>query len=266
MQSDAASTRRKVMIACVVLAAAADGAALAAQEDVLTLSAGADFTSGDYGKSESTEVLALQLAAKYETGRWTYRLSLPWLRISGPSNVIGAGAEGVVLPGQAGDRRTVSGLGDLVAGASYNLIGGRAAPFHLDAGAKLKLGTADEAKGLGTGENDFSLQVDVFKPIGNFMPFATLGHRWYGDPQAFALENALYGSLGAAYVESAASTVGMSYDFRQRIVAGGARVSEVSLFLLQRLERRWKLQMYFVKGLADASPDAGGGVVLQHLY
>lgn len=258
-----AATARLVI--CIAIAAVAHGAALAA-DGVVTLSAGADFTSGNYGKSETTELAALQLGAKYESGRWVYRLTVPYLRISGPSNVIGVGADTIVLPGEVGDRRSVSGLGDVQAGVTYNLIGGSGALYLLDLGAKVKLATAEEGKGLGTGKNDFSIQADVLRPIGAFTPFATLGYRWYGDAPGTELRDAVFGALGLAYAESATSTVGMAYDFRQPIVAGGARVSELTLFMSHRLEREWKLQMYLVKGLADASPDAGVGVVLAYSF
>ena len=250
-------------LACVAIAAATPCASLAA-DGVTTLSAGADFTSGNYGKSERTQVSALQLGAKYETGRWTYRLSVPYLHISGPSNVVGVGADSVVLPGEVGDRRSVSGLGDVVAGATYNLFGGGSAAYILDLGAKIKLATADKGKGLGTGKNDVSVQADVLKPIGALTPFATLGYRWYGDPPGTELKDAVFGSLGLAYAESATITLGTAYDFREAIAAGGARVSELTFFMSHRLERVWKLQVYFVKGLADASPDAGAGVMLAY--
>jgi hypothetical protein len=253
---------RSALLGCIFVLAhcAAFGA-----EGVLTTSVGADFSSGDYGKRETTEAFALQLAAKYETGRWTYRFSVPWLRISGPSNVIGAGADGVVLPGEVGDRRRVSGLGDVVAGAAYT-FGGTGSAYAVDVGAKVKLPTADEAKGLGTGKADVSVQADFFRRIGALTPFATLGYRRYGDPAAFELENAVFGALGLAYAESPESTVGAAYDFREAIVAGGARAGELSLFLSQRLKPNWKLQVYLVKGLAEASPDAGVGAVLGYSF
>lgn len=249
----------------VAVAALVHCGALAA-EGVVTLSAGVDLTSGNYGKNEPTDVSALQLGAKYESGRWVYRLAVPYMRISGPSNVVGVGADSVVLPGEVGDRRSVSGLGDVVAGATYNLVGGGNATYIVDLGAKVKLATADEGKGLGTGKNDVSIQAEVLKPIGNFTPFATLGYRWYGDPPGIELRDAVFGTLGFAYAESAAGTLGMAYDFREAIVAGGARVSELMFFTSHRIERDWKLQIYLLKGLADASPDAGAGVVLSHSF
>jgi hypothetical protein len=62
------------------------------------------------------------------------------------------------------------------------------------------------------------------------------------------------------------STLGVTYDFRQRIVAGGARVSESMIFISHPLEPNWKAQIYFVKGFSDASPDAGLGAVLAYSF
>jgi hypothetical protein len=184
--------------------------------------------------------------------------------ITGPANVVG-GDGIVVLPGQNVPQRTVSGFGDVVASAFYNVLGPDA-PLLLDLGGKIKFGTADEAEGLGTGKNDFSLQVDAFKVIGSFTPFATLGYRWYGDPPGVDLHNVVYGSVGTSYRISGSTTAGFVYDFRDRIAAGGARVSELMGFVSQKFSPTWKLQLYVVKGFTDASPDAGGGAVLAYSF
>lgn len=252
------------MLAAALLAVV--HATAAAQGDEFTASAGVETTRGDYGLDEKTDITSFSLAAKYETGRWVYRASLPYLHISGPSSVVGSGEGGVTLPGQGGPRRSASGFGDLVLASSYLALHDRAAPFFLDLGAKLKLGTGDEAKGLGTGEEDFSLQAEAFKPYGALTPFATLGYRWYGDPEGIDLNNAVYGSLGAAYRVSTATSAGAAYDFRGRIVDGGARVSELVAFVSRALSADMKLQIYLVKGFADASPDHGVGAVLSHTY
>lgn len=240
------------------------GALGAADGDRLTTSVGVDYTTGDYGQSEDTDMLAVAFAAKYETGRWTYRASVPYIRVSGPSNVVATDEGGVPLPPDGATRRTVSGFGDLVLGASYLVLRERSAPFLLDLGAKVKFSTANEEKGLGTGKTDYSIQAEAFKPLGAFTPFATLGYRWYGDPARIDLRNVFYGSLGSTYRVSAQTTAGGAYDFRGRIVDGGARVSELSVFLSHRLTQAWRLQLYAVAGLADGSPNAGVGAVASY--
>jgi hypothetical protein len=250
-------------VLAVLLAVA--GTAGAAEDARLTATVGTEYSTGSYGQDIDTSILAVSFAAKYEVGRWTLRGSVPWLRISGPDNVVATDAGGVILPG-SGERRTESGLGDLVLAAAYLVMQGPNAPFNLDVGGKVKLPTADEDKGLGTGEADYSVQAEAFKPLGAFTPFATLGYRHYGDPPGLDLRNVLYGSLGSAYRLSQQASVGAAYDFRDRIIDGGARLSEVSAFLSHRYRRDVRAQLYAVFGLADASPDAAVGVTLSYSF
>jgi len=261
--------RPACLLACAALIASlplGPGAAAAEDDARLTASVGLDYTTGDYGQRDDTDMLALAFAAKYETGRWTYRASVPYIRVSGPSNVVASDEGGVALGGDGAARRTDSGLGDVVLGASYLVLHRRDAPFLLDVGAKVKLGTADEDKGLGTGETDYSIQAEAFKPLGAFTPFATLGYRFYGDPAGIDLRNVFYGSLGSTYRVSAQTTAGASYDFRERLSAGGGRLSEVALFVSHRLSEVWRLQLYAIAGLSEGSPDAGLGAVASYSF
>lgn len=250
-----------------LFAAVASVLALAARAEGLTLGTGLDYTSGKYGSSEKTDILYVPFYARYETGRALFRVTVPYVRITGPGNVLGAGADRVTLPGRAGPRRTESGLGDIVASAFYSVLSERSAAIGLDLGVKVKLGTADETKGLGTGENDYSLQADLFKPLGGgYTLFGSLGHRWYGDPPGINLKNVFYGSLGASYRFSAERSAGVVYDYRPAIISGGGEISELTAYLSQRLSREWKLQPYALLGFGRASPDYGVGLQIAYSY
>jgi hypothetical protein len=232
--------------------------------DGLTLGTGFDYTSGKYGSSEKTEILYVPLTGRYETGPWTFRAVVPYIRITGPGNVVGAGADRVTLPGAATERRTESGLGDIVGSAFYNVLNESKSFIGLDVGAKVKFGTADRDKGLGTGKNDYSIQTDVFKPLGPVTAFASLGYRWYGDPPGVDLRNVYYGSAGATYKVSADTSAGAAYDWRPRVSPNGGQVSEATAFVTQRLSREWKVQFYGVKGFSTGSPDFGVGALLSY--
>jgi hypothetical protein len=238
----------------------------AAVAEGLTVGTGVDYSSGDYGEPQKTEVWYVPVTGKYETGLWTFRLVVPLLRITGPGNVLGFGPDRVTIPGAATTVRTESGLGDIVGSAFYNLIDERDSGFGLDVGAKVKLGTGDNDKGLGTGENDYSVQVDVFKPIGVINAFGSIGYRLYGDPPDLDLHNVFYGSVGGSYRVSSETSVGLAYDFRPSITPTGSRVSEVTAFVSQRLSRDLKLQAYGLTGFSDGSPDFGIGVMFNYSY
>src|SRR6185436_19515391 len=71
----------------------------AAHAQGLTLSTGIEYSSGKYGETEKTEMYNLPVTAKYETGLWTFRLSLPIVRVTGPANVVVVGDDVVTIPG-----------------------------------------------------------------------------------------------------------------------------------------------------------------------
>jgi hypothetical protein len=239
---------------------------LALAQSVVTLGTGFDYTSGKYGGTQTTDILYLPFYAKYETGPWILKLTVPYIRVTGPGNVVGAGADRVTLPEGTTERRTASGLGDIVGSAFYNVLSERSAPVGLDLGVKVKLGTADKDEGLGTGKTDYSLQADAFKLLGAVTAFGSLGYRVYGDPAGVDLKNVFYGSVGGSYKLSSETSAGLAYDFRPAITPGGGKVSELSAFVSHRLSRDWKLQVYGVTGFADASPDFGVGAQIAYSY
>ena len=254
----------KRVVTTFALCAAAHAGGAAAEG--LTLATGFDYTSGKYTGTEETQILYVPFIAKYETGPWAFRATVPYLRITGPGNVIGAGADRVTVPGASTSRRTESGLGDVVLSSFYNVLSERRSAVGLDIGAKLKLGTADETRGLGTGETDWSLQADVFKPLGASTLFGSLGHRWYGDPPGLDLKNVFYASVGAAYRLRSETSAGLAYDYRPAITTGGGEISELTAFVTRRLSREWKMQPYFVLGFGKASPDWGAGAQLAYSF
>src|SRR5262247_3422668 len=110
----------RIAIAAALLAASP--AALAAADDLVTWSVGAEYSSGDYGAPQKTEIFYVPFAVKYETGPWAYKLTVPYVEMTGPGNVIGAGGDRIVVPGVNQPRRTASGLGDIVGGVFYNTL------------------------------------------------------------------------------------------------------------------------------------------------
>ncbi|HMH16901.1 MAG TPA: hypothetical protein VK572_02030 [Burkholderiales bacterium] len=240
--------------------------AMAAADDYVTFSAGAEATTGKYGGTERTNIYYVPFTGKYETGLWTYKLTVPYVSVTAPSNAVVIDAEGGQVISATGPRHTDSGLGDVVASAFYTALNPAKASLGIDLGVKVKFGTADHAKGLGTGENDYSLQADLYKRFGAFTPFGTIGYRWYGDPPEVNLLNAFFGTVGGTYRISQSRTAGLAYDFRDPIVAGGGRVSELTAYFSQYYSKNWKLQVYTIAGFANASPDFGAGATLSYTY
>lgn len=237
-----------------------------------SISVGLDYASGDYGTSETTRTLTAPLSLKHENGPWIFRASLPLVSAEGTFSR----DQGVVFddngqpddntPGVAASKRSETGLGDLTIGAYYNLINNPSG-YSLDLGGKIKLATADEDKTLITsGENDYSVQVDVFRALPQVALFATLGYTLKGDPAGINYKNPFYSSLGFSVPLATGRSIGAAWDYRQKVVSGGDPISELSAFYSMKFDPNNKLQVYVVRGISDGSPEFGGGVVLTHTY
>jgi hypothetical protein len=233
-------------------------------ESSLTFSTGIDYSTGKYGATERTDTLYVPFGVKYETSSWTLRTTIPYVESTGPSTVSGVGADQITLTNGQGSRKKEAGLGDIVLSASWSAL--QQGPWLVELGAKVKLSTSDESKGLSTGKNDFSVQTEVYRTLDRHTLFGTLGYKKMGDPDGTDLKDPVYASLGWAFRASQASALGLSYDFRQKIQDGGSPLREFTGFLTHKLDPNWKLQTYLVSGYSKASPDFGGGVFVFYTY
>jgi Putative MetA-pathway of phenol degradation len=230
-----------------------------AQEGELRLGGGFHYSTGDYGSTIDTRITTLEATARYETGRMVYRASVPWLTVKGDTGVIPGIGEVSGTPVRTGSE---SGLGDIVLSAAYSAYYDPASTLGLDLTGKLKLPTADESKGLGTGEPDFAFLVDLYRTFDRVTGFGGVGYHVMGDSPELPLENAWSANLGATYRLDARTSAGALLEGRQRVVPGGSRIRELMAFWTRRLEGEWRSQIYGLIGLADGSPDWGFGLSL----
>jgi hypothetical protein len=231
------------------------------EERPLRASIGASFTTGDYGQDDDTDILYVPFALRYEADPVVLRLTVPYIRIRGPGDVVG-GTEGAVIVGSgAGGRETNDGLGDVVASATYVLYPSNELPvFELT--GKVKFPTADEDEGLGTGEYDFTVELDASKAFGRLTPFATLGYRFLGDPPGADLDDVLFASLGLGVEVSPRFDAGLVYDWSQTASGGVEDAHELVPYLVWKLAERVRLNAYGIAGLSEGAADWGGGLSL----
>lgn len=250
-------------VAAIVLGCAAGFSNLAVGAENggnFTLTTGIDYSSGKYGDDVKTEITSVPILARYEVERWVLKLTVPYVTIKGPGNVVPS--IGQVGETQTRRRTTESGMGDTTASATYNLFQGSASVPVIDITGKVKFATADEDKGLGTGENDYATQVDFYQGFGKFTALATIGYRVYGNPSFVNLDNVFYGSVGGAYKLAPKTSAGLIYDYRPEITDNGSEISEAVAFVTHSISDQWKAQAYLVKGFSNGSPEIGGGALV----
>jgi hypothetical protein len=235
----------------------------------LKLGAGFDYSSGDYGFSQKTEVYSVPVNFAYESRDWAFRATLPFLTIKGPATIVaGSAAEtpaaGTGAPGRP-TTKSQSGLGDALVSATYH-ANPTPGELNIDLTGRFKLPTADEDKGLGTGETDFYAQADLYQSFGNITPFASLGYRFLGSNATYPLKDGLYASGGVSYRTNSTTVIGGALDWRSKIIAGAPDATDALVFLSTNPSDRWNLLGYGLVGFNDAAPDFGFGALATYKF
>ena len=252
--------------------------AFAADDGVFSLGLGYNYSSGDYGTTTTTKITSIPLTARYDTGPWTLKLTIPYLYISGGTGAIpgigqvvntnptGRGRSTVAATTTTTTTASASGLGDVVAAVTYNAYNNSASGIGIDLTGKIKFGTADKDKGLGTGENDYAAQVDAYKSFGKFTLFGGIGYAALGSSQFISLDNVFNITAGGNYKLDDRSTVGMTFDAREKVSATAHPLREATAYWAYKINKSWKAQAYALKGFADGSPDWGVGASAAYAF
>jgi len=236
------------------------------RESRLSLAVGAEYTTGNYGTGSTTDVLYVPVTARLDSGRNAFKLTVPWISVTTETSggtIVGMDPMGRPMRrGGVRQRTTESGLGDVIASYGRNLFEDAPSGTYLDAVAKVKFGTADETRGLGTGENDYSLQADAYRTVSAVTLLATVGYKVIGDPPGTNFNNIYFATLGASTRYGEEGSAGLLYDYRQATLASTDPQRELTIYARGGVGRSSALQLYALKGFSNASPDWGVGASL----
>lgn len=224
---------------------------------VLKLGSGFNYIRGDFGFAQDTELWSVPVNVTYDIDRWTFKAGFSYLSIKGPANVAGGTTPigGPPRPTSA----TESGFGDTSLAATFHAhdVPG---DIKVDLTARVKLPTADEDKGLGTGETDYYLQTDLSQTFGKVTVFTTLGYRFMGSNASSPLKDGPFATAGAAYaLAGGKAVVGAAYDWQSRTLPGADPGSNLIAFVASSPNDRWSLVGFGLVGFNDASPELGLG-------
>jgi hypothetical protein len=242
--------------------------AWAVDGESFSFAGGFDYSTGSYGSGTTTSIFSIPVIGTYKTGLWMFNLTVPYVWISGNGSVVpGMGGS---MPGLSGGvsgmgsmrsaNTTQSGLGDVVAAATYNIYSEIENADKVDITGKVKLSTADT--GLGTGENDYAAQVDIYQAFDHFTAMVSLGYLVLGNPPGGNLNNAAYGIAGAYSQFSGQIGGGAEIRISQKYSDTTSGQGELTAYLNRKFGKGQYIRGYVLKGFSDGSPDFGFGLLV----
>lgn len=193
-----------------------------ADRPLFSLGIGLDYETGDYGTGSDSDFVSVPLYIDfYPSERLDFELIIPYvyqsLEDGDVSTVVyrtsGGSAAGAVRGKRAaassGSTTTTatksrdsseSGLGDITLTAGYVLVAERSGTPQIRPTFYLKFPTADEDKGLGTGEFDYGPGLTVAKWLGDWHLFAEGVYVVQGDSDLYDSKDYFRYSGGLGYL------------------------------------------------------------------
>lgn len=228
------------------------------------LSSGLEYQDGKYGTGQKIETISIPTNLRISTGRFQFSATLPYVRIDAPGNVVGGGGGVLGLPiiidpNQPATRNRREGLGDLKLGAAYTVP---TSAIDLVLSGQVKVPTASQQKGLGTGEVDYSVGAEVSKSFGIVSPFVGVSYTIPGDPKGYDLRNSFSARGGIAAMLGSRVRGYVSYGYAQSLSRLVPNERQISTGINAGLSNRLSLGLFGTAGLSQGAPDLGAGLQL----
>ncbi len=246
-------SRLKSFFGILTLAVVSTGFAEPTDSQV-KLDTGLVFARGNYGLATDTDVFIALVNPTFETVDWRIQGSIPYVRLKGPATVVGN-------TGTAPKSFSTSGLGDASLAVTRKL-GAMENGWSTAAGVKVKFPTADKNKGLGTGEVDTTVQIDLLKSGGTVTPFASFGYQFLGRNANYPMKDGLFATAGFTTKVSQGLVLGLAGNWREKIIDGGKEGVEAMAFAQHDFNSTSHVQVFVLRGFTDASPDIALGLTL----
>jgi hypothetical protein len=220
-----------------------------------------NYFTGDYGTGRDTDLLYIPLTLKVAPmPRLKLGVTAPYIRQTSEDVVLtggGVAARRNVLASSRSTNRTEHGLGDVLLRGEYVLFEESAMLPEVTPFLKIKFPTADQDKGLGTGEFDETVGASFSKAVGQFVGYVDLAYTFVGSPSGADFDNSFGWSLGASYQISGPVSVFAFLDGATAIASGQDNPLELRAGAEFRLTTATRLSGAVTKGLSDGSPDFG---------
>lgn len=226
----------------------------------LSFSTGVDYSSGTYGGSETTEVVSVPFAVRLTVDDWTFRVSAPYLHVTGPADISegesDGGSSGTVVRDGA-----EQGIGDTTVSVerAFRRIGGSNA--YVELGARARLPSGDQEKGLGVGVVDYGVNAELGVSSRAGAIYVSGGYRFLGETDNGAdRQDGAQAAIGGWVPVGNRARIGAYGSWRQASIDGNDDPSTAGGYISYRMSERLRVTVTASGGLSDASPDYMTGI------
>lgn len=225
----------------------------------VTLRMGVGYDQGDFGTGETSRAAYLPVSVRFDANRFDFTVSSSFARIDTSEGV--RLIDGVPTQTSSGMPLQESGIGDTIVRSRFFIWENAATDLpSLTPFVRVKIPTAREELGLGTGRPDVGIGVEVDKRLHQLFLFGDVGYTVVGKVPGLDLRNRTTLGFGVGKDLSDSTTVSGMFDWRSAIVAGNPNPAEFTGVLNYKLTPTVSLSPNGFVGLTRGSSDFGVGL------
>jgi hypothetical protein len=158
--------------------------------------------------------------------------------------------------GAQSQKVTNSGLGDIILRGRYYIVEEKDWVPLIAITGRLKLPTANESRGLGTGKMDEGVGAEVSKLWGaNWITFLDGGFNIIGRPEDRNLRNQWWYDVGAGYYFTKDLLGSIYFEEYRSLVSGVQNIRDVFFGMNYRASSEWRFNGGVAVGLSNGAPD-----------
>jgi hypothetical protein len=164
--------------------------------------------------------------------------------------------QGLFSGGAQGQKVTNSGLGDIILRGRYYIVEEKDWIPLVAVTGRLKLPTADESQGLGTGKMDEGVGAEISKRLGdNWITFLDGGFNIIGRPDDRNLRNQWWYDVGGGYYFTKDLLGSVYFEEYRSLVSGVQNIRDVFFGMNYRASSAWRFNGGAALGLSNGAPD-----------
>jgi hypothetical protein len=238
------------------------------------------YTSGTYGTDSRTNIFYLPFSVRRLFRDGDITLVVPYVSIEGTGAVRlvgGVGTRTSKTPGSGNGvsetgpgkgkkvadapeatSSSASGLGDVILRGRYYLVEETSTRPLIAVTARIKMPTADADAGLGTGEFDEGVGVELTKRLSDrWTGFLDGGYTFIGDPPGIDFRDQWWYDIGAGYDVNKKLHLSLYYEEYRALVTTVNNARDLLLSALFKPTSALRCTGSFLVGLSNGAPNYG---------
>ncbi len=172
------------------------------------------------------------------------------------SNVSGKNRTCGLTTRTAGQKVTTAGLGDIILKGRYYVVEEKDYLPLIAVTGRVKLPTANENLGLGTGQLDYGFGVEMSKMLGDkWIAFLDGGYNIIGDPDGIQFQNQHWYDVGAGYYFTKDLLASVYFEEYRAIITGFVNARDLFFAVNYTASPAWRLNSGVTVGVSNGAPD-----------